>query len=106
MDYELEALEDAIIEDTVHCDLCGASWVLGWCEDGLCVTLPRGRGMTSGELYGMSQLKLCNDCATFVALSYDKWRGQMDTCEHGIITGEWCEPCNEAYKRAREEQLQ
>lgn len=25
----------------------------------------------------------------------------MTKCEHGVPDGEWCEPCREAYRRAR-----
>jgi hypothetical protein len=26
-----------------------------------------------------------------------------DICEHGVCSGDWCEPCTREYKRAREE---
>src|SRR5690606_16226615 len=28
-------------------------------------------------------------------------RRHSGRCEHGVHAGEWCEPCNAAYKRAR-----
>jgi hypothetical protein len=28
-------------------------------------------------------------------------RELMDQCEHGIPIGQWCEPCNKAYKAAQ-----
>ncbi len=30
-------------------------------------------------------------------------RLRRDICEHGISTGDWCEPCNREYKRTRAE---
>lgn len=27
----------------------------------------------------------------------------VERCEHGVITGDYCEPCNQAYKLARVE---
>lgn len=29
--------------------------------------------------------------------------GVNNKCEHGVIDGDWCEPCNREYKRARRE---
>lgn len=96
MSDEIDELTDVIIEDTVHCDLCGASWVLGGCEDGIILQLPRGR---SDFISG--QLKLCCDCAAFVSLTYSQFVAEKDVCEHGVLCGDWCERCNRAYKAAR-----
>lgn len=95
-DYEpsQEELDDAIIEDTVHCSLCGSSWVLGGRADGITLNSPSGGGQ-------IAQLKLCLDCATFVARTLEAELAEKDVCEHGVASGDWCQPCNEAYKRAR-----
>ena len=96
---DFDELDDAIIEDTVHCSLCGASWVLGGCEDGIVVTLPQiTGGPHTGHLFG--QLKLCVECALQVTRETELMLAENDRCEHGISCGDWCQPCNEAYKAA------
>ena len=100
----MDDLDDAIIEDTVHCDLCGASWVLGGNADGICVTLPMlelQREFPVGRRG--AQLKLCVACAAFVATTLEAELSCRDVCEHGVLCGDWCEPCNRAYLKAREE---
>ena len=90
-------LDDAVIEDTVHCTLCGISWVLGGNGDGIFVTLP-----ASGPLFGHigGQLKLCIECALQVKKEIELLLAEKDVCEHGVVCGDWCQPCNEAYKTA------
>jgi len=102
-DDDYDELADAIVEDTVHCDLCGSSWVLGGCEDGVVITPPRRSHDNECWPGGIAQLKLCGDCALFVKLTIEQWQREQDVCEHGILAGEWCEPCNREYKRAAAE---
>lgn len=92
---EIDDLTDAIIEDTVHCDLCGGSWVLGSYGDGICVN-----SLQSGST---AQLKLCMDRVAHVARAYELESRQSDRCEHDVLCGDWCEPCHADYRRAREE---
>lgn len=91
-------LDDAIIEDTVHCDFCGSPWALGGHEDGICIINPNP---TPEDIGGMAQLKLCLDCAMFVSLALKQNLEEKDICEHGVCCGDWCEPCSKAYKQAR-----
>lgn len=99
---EVDGLTDAIIEDTVHCDFCGTSWVLGGYGDGICIQSPKPLEAQVHEGFP-SQLKLCMDCAAEVARAYDAEAKQSDRCEHGVLTGDWCQPCHAEYRRAREE---
>ena len=32
-----------------------------------------------------------------------KYEPEADKCEHGVAEGDWCEPCNKAYKEAADE---
>ena len=97
-----EEYEDAVIEDTIHCTLCGFPWVLGGYGDGIVVTcLKRPQ---DPPINGLNQLKLCMDCAALVARTYEQEIARSDICEHGVLCGEWCEPCNRAYREAREDQ--
>lgn len=97
----IDELNDAIIEDTVHCDFCGASWVLGSSGDGICCNLPVNQPVFAPSIRS-GQLKLCMDCAAFVSLTYEQELREADQCEHGVLCGEWCEPCNREYREARE----
>lgn len=90
-------LDDAIIEDAVHCNFCGTSWVLGGHGDGITLNSPSGGG-------SIPQLKLCIDCALFVARTLESEIADKDVCEHGVVCGDWCEPCHRAYREAREQQ--
>jgi hypothetical protein len=98
-DYpEMNDLEDAIIEDTVHCDLCGASWVLGG-NDGGVIIEHKGSDNSLGPLG--RQIKLCVECSGRVHDAYRENLREAGICEHGINDGEYCEGCNREYKRAR-----
>lgn len=92
-------LEDAIIEDTAHCDFCGVGCVLGGGSDLVVVNLPKQHGHPEMTKIG-GQLKLCADCAMFVSLALKQNLQEKDICEHGVCCGDWCEPCNRAYKQA------
>ena len=99
-DYEQAALDDAIIEDTCRCDLCGSSFVLGG-NDHVIVTLEGPVQGFSSKLGG--QLVLCVECAAKV---HGEFRGVLDlagVCEHGVNDGEHCADCNREYKRAARE---
>jgi hypothetical protein len=93
-------LTDAQIEDTVHCDLCGAGYDIGGNGEGICINSPHHRNDPIGPTSG-GQIKLCIDCALFAALTLKQALAEKDICEHGVVSGEWCEPCNRAYKQAR-----
>lgn len=93
-------VDDAIIEDTVHCDFCGAAWTLGGREDGICVNLPQAHPSPLTTKLG-GQLKLCIDCSLFVGLTLKQNLMEADVCEHGVTSGDWCERCNRHYKEAR-----
>ena len=32
-----------------------------------------------------------------------KYEPEPDKCEHGVAEGDWCEPCNKAYKEAADD---
>lgn len=99
-DHELSDLEDAIIEDTCHCDLCGGSFLVS--DNGpVIVTITAQESPTSGALGG--QLKLCEHCSQRVHDAYRENLRQAGICEHGVNDGDWCEDCNREYKRARGE---
>jgi len=99
-EQDVDDLTDAIIEDTVHCDLCGASWVLGGSGDGLIVQSPIA---DLQRFIGLAQIKLCYECVLHICRCADQWLREEDECEHGVFIGDWCEPCNRAYKDARRE---
>lgn len=103
-DISQEEMDDAIIKDTVHCDLCGASWILGGNADGICVNLPQLSVANFSSFVGKvgGQLSLCMDCAAMVARTYEAEIKDGDICEHGVLCGDWCAPCNAEYRRARE----
>jgi hypothetical protein len=88
-------LDDATVEDTVHCDLCGAPWVLGGHGDGIIVQPTQATWWALG-----GQLKLCTDCAVYVSRVLRDELAERDVCEHGVLCGDWCEPCNAAHKQA------
>jgi hypothetical protein len=92
-EYEIDDLEDAIIEDTVHCICCGASWVLGSNGDGVIIDAP--------DLFSGSQVKLCHGCVERVIAD---WREQLRAggiCEHGVNDCDYCEECHLDYIEAR-----
>lgn len=94
-------LDDAIIEDTCHCDLCGGSFVLGGDGEYVIVdTLDFRPGRPDRGALG-GQLTLCEDCARRVHDAYRENLREAGICEHGTSDGEYCEDCNREYKRAR-----
>ena len=50
---------------------------------------------------GRGQIKLCIECACFAYRTLEQLIAEADHCEHGVMCGEWCEPCNRAYKEAQ-----
>lgn len=94
----MDDLEDAIIEDTVHCDLCGFPWVLGGNDGGVIID-----AYTSGPSGNLGQLKLCEGCSQRVHDAYRENLREAGICDHGVNDGEYCEECNREYKRARRE---
>jgi hypothetical protein len=94
---EIDDLTDAIIEDTVHCDMCGAMWVLGG-NDGLVINSPV---KDIREFLGIAQLKLCCECIDYIARCCRDFVLERDVCEHGIMNGDLCIDCNAAYTQAR-----
>ncbi len=93
-------LYDAVIEDTVHCDLCGGSWVLGGNDGGVILD---HEGIYTGPVRLGCQLKLCEHCSQRVHDAYRENLREACICEHGINDGEYCGECNGEYKRARGE---
>lgn len=96
---DLTDLDDAIIEDTFHCDLCGGRMVLGGND---CHVIIDAETISPSMGHMGGQLKLCECCSQRV---HDAYRGNLrdaGICEHGINDGEFCEDCNREYKRARE----
>jgi hypothetical protein len=96
----MDDLDDAIIEDTCHCDFCGSSFVLGGSPDYVIIDLDR-----PGPYHGTlgPQLKLCVECAGRVHDAYRENLRSAGVCEHGEADGDYCGPCNAEYKRARRE---
>ncbi len=96
----MDDLDDAIVEDTVHCDLCGGSFLVG--DNGpVMLEADTVRFPGCGKLGG--QLKLCHECAMRVHDAYRDNLREACICEHGINDGEYYEDCNREYKRARGE---
>ena len=95
-----EDLDDAIIEDTCHCDLCGGSFVLGGAADYVIVDSP-AIDPSHTKLGG--QLKLCDPCAGLVVTAFREMLREAGICEHGTEDGDYCEECSAEYKRARGE---
>ena len=100
-DDEISDLDDSIVEDTVHCTLCGMSWVLGGNSEGIICVLPYYQPFGIPNLRE-GQIKLCFGCAAFVARTYEDELAERDQCKHGVLCGDWCEPCNREYRNARE----
>jgi hypothetical protein len=80
-----EEFDNAVIEDTVHCDVCKVATVLGG-NDG--VVLERGGFV-------------CIECAAEIHKAYQEHLENAGICEHGVTDGDWCEPCRDAYRQAR-----
>ena len=93
-----EDLDDAILSDTCHCDLCGGSFVLGGAADYVIVDSP-ANDPSHTKLGG--QLKLCDPCAGLVVTAFREMLREAGICEHGTEDGDYCEECNEEYKRAQ-----
>lgn len=95
-----DELDDAILEDTCHCDLCGGSFVLGSSPDYVIVD----NGISTGGFGRLGgQLKLCIHCAGKVHDGYREALSSAGICEHGLPDTEHCEDCQKEYKRARKE---
>lgn len=112
---EIDELDDARIEDTVHCQLCQSSMC---CGDNDCLIIEReqrrhtrkcvqnylGCGKSCYcDMYErhVETMVLCADCAGLVSKEFDKHLREMGVCEHGIREGDWCPDCNREYKMAR-----
>jgi hypothetical protein len=90
----MDDLDDAIIEDTVHCCICGGSFVLGG-NDGIVLD---GAEVRLQPDCGSS---MCIECAAMIHRLYEDYLREACVCEHGVADGDYCEPCNLEYKRAR-----
>lgn len=90
---------DPRIEDIVHCHLCGSPWSLDGNGEG--VVLNGNRPLCGRQL--PEQIKLCIECGIQAAAAVERLIHEHDVCEHGVVCGDWCEPCNAAYKLAAEE---
>jgi hypothetical protein len=92
-EYELSDLDDAIVEDTCHCGICGARFTLGGNDY---VILDGSETHFRPEFNG----GLCIGCAEAVHKAYLEALREMCVCEHGLSDGEYCPDCNRAYKEA------
>ncbi len=93
-----DPLDDPDYQDTNQCTLCGCHWYVGDSEPGIICTLPDNKVQSPG--FALYEIRLCDDCALFVSKTFEQHLHEQDKCEHGVICGEWCEPCNRAYKDA------
>ncbi len=92
-DYHPTDLEDAIIEDTVHCCVCGLRMTLGndlVVIDGAKVKFAPG-----------SNGVFCGACAQLVHEAYLESCEDAGLCEHGNDDDLTCEACLEKYKVLR-----
>jgi hypothetical protein len=94
---DMSDLDDAIVEDTIHCTCCGYPFTLGASEPYVIIDPPRSDPPFN------EQVKLCGGCAEKVAKAYQDALRDAGVCGHGVADGEYCEPCNKEYKRARKE---
>ncbi|MDD4888678.1 MAG: hypothetical protein PHU85_02015 [Phycisphaerae bacterium] len=101
LDSEQATLDDAIIEDTCHCTVCQAAFVLGDNEPYVILD-PPGDQQEAYER-GCQQIKLCPECALRVCEQVRAEMAEGACCEHGIADGEYCRACNREYKRAARE---
>lgn len=80
-----EEYDDAVSEDTTHCELCQRAIL---CGDNDCLS-PESGGWA-----------VCVQCAEVVSKLYRQALESAGVCEHGVPEGEWCGPCNKDYKAA------
>lgn len=74
-DLSQEALDDAIVEDTTHCQCCEARFVLGG-NNYVLVEVPAGPLIDQPQRT-VAQLLLCVDCAKAV---HDEYRKHCEEC--------------------------
>jgi hypothetical protein len=86
---EWDAIDEAIENDCIlHCTLCGTAFDLSG----------NGEGMVFESRELPDQVKICIRCAIQVAAATQRLMHEADICEHGVVCGEWCEPCHDAYR--------
>jgi len=76
---DIDSYTDAVIEDTVHCRICGGSFVLG-----------------CGEAVIVHNHTICCDCAKAAGEAYKQELRDAGVCEHGRNVGkrdDWCGEC-------------
>ena len=93
-DCELTDLDDAIIEDTVHCCVCGCSFLCGG-NDGVFIDAAKVK------LRPGCNGAFCIQCAAEIFAEYKKALDEMSVCEHGITDGNWCPECRKEYAEAQ-----
>jgi hypothetical protein len=77
MNDDIDELDDAIIEDTVHCDVCNCTMI---CGDNDCLIDDAG-------------LCLCQDCCGSAADLWKRYIDEMGLCWHGVPKNEQCDDC-------------
>jgi hypothetical protein len=58
-------------------------------------------GYVEPPMFPGVQQKLFNECLTCIVAFDAASNPEIETCEHGVKDGDWCEPCNKAEKEAR-----
>jgi len=82
-----EDLDDAISEDTAHCQCCQASFVLGG-NDNIYVEIPKAGGVVV--------LSLCIECAEAAYQAYRVSLFDAGLCQHGEALEKPCVECGAA----------
>jgi hypothetical protein len=90
-DYELSPLEDATIEDTVFCGVCGCQMTLGGNE---AVVLDGSKVRFRPEFTGC----VCIGCAGEVHRAYEASCDDAGLCVHGGDDDGRCSECNREWK--------
>lgn len=75
---DIDTYTDAVIEDTVHCRICGGSFVLG-----------------CGETVIVGSHTVCCDCAKAAGKAYKQALRESGVCVHGVNVNStyWCDEC-------------
>lgn len=89
-DYHLSDLDDAIIEETIYCCMCGFSMRLGGNDE---VIVDGDKVKLVPDCNGV----FCSGCAELVHRAYLAVCDEAGLCEHGDDDDLSCVPCREKY---------